>query len=75
MGSVTLKIDGVKDTKNDSRKDKPSDKEGDNGCGDSHDYLFIPRMASEPLKESFGPQTTMFNGFHTHSIPQAFKKV
>ena len=52
MGSVTLKINGVKDTKNDSRKDKPSDKEGDNGSGDSHDDLFIPRMASEPLEES-----------------------
>ena len=53
MGSATFVINGVKDTKNDSRKDKPSDKEGDNGGGDSHDYLFIPRMASEPLKESF----------------------
>ena len=53
MGSVTLKINGVKDTKNDSRKDKPSGDKSDNGSGDSHDYLFIPRMASEPLKESF----------------------
>jgi len=53
MGSVTLKINGVKDAKNDSRKDKPSAKEGDNGSGNSHDYLFIPGMASEPLEESF----------------------
>ncbi len=52
MGSVTLKINGVKDTKNDSRKDKPSGDKSDNGSGDSHDYLFIPRMASEPLEES-----------------------
>jgi len=74
MGSVTLKINGVKDTKNDSRKDKPSDKEGDNGSGDSHDYLFIPRMASEPLKESLWPHTAMINGFHTHSIPQGVQK-
>ena len=47
MGFVAF--DGVKDTKNDKGKDKPSDNES----GDSHDYLFIPRMASEPLKESF----------------------
>ena len=75
MGSVTLKINGVKDAKNNKGKYKKCDHKSDNGGGDSHDYLFIPRMASEPLKESFGPQTTMFNGFHTHSIPQAFKKV
>jgi len=75
MGSATFIINGVNNTKNDKGKDKPSGNKSDNGSGDSHDYLFIPRMASEPLKESFGPQTTMFNGFHTHSIPQAFKKV
>ena len=69
MGSVTLKINGVKDAKNDSRKDKPSAKEGDNGSGNSHDYLFIPGMASEPLEESFLPQTAMINGFHTHKGP------
>jgi hypothetical protein len=42
-------FDGVEDTKNDKGKDKTSDNEG----GDCHDYLFIPHMASEPLKESF----------------------
>ena len=52
MGSVTLKINGVKDTKNDSRKDKKSDHKSDDGSWDSHDDLFIPRMASEPLEES-----------------------
>ena len=49
MGSATFIINGVKDTKNDKGKDKPSDNES----GDSHDYLFIPRMASEPLNDSF----------------------
>jgi len=74
MGSATFIINGVNNTKNDKGKDKPSGNKSDNGSGDSHDYLFIPRMASEPLKESFGPQTTMINGFHTHSIPQDAKK-
>ena len=46
-------FDGAKDTKNDKGKDKPSGNESDNESGDSHDYLFIPRMASEPLKDSF----------------------
>ena len=53
MGSATFVINDVKDTKNDKGKDKPSDNESDNESGDSHDYLFIPRMASEPLKEPF----------------------
>ena len=65
MGSITFKINGVKDTKNDKSKEKGNDKEGDNECGDSHDYLFIPRMASEPLNEYF----------HAHSIPEGVKKV
>ena len=51
MGFVAF--DGVKDTKNDKGKDKPSGNDSDNESGDSHDYLFIPRMASEPLKDSF----------------------
>ena len=53
MGSLTFIINGVKDTKNDKGKDKPSGNDSDNESGDSHDYLFIPRMASEPLKDSF----------------------
>ena len=53
MGSATFIINGVNNTKNDKGKDKPSGNKSDNGSGDSHDYLFIPRMASEPLKESF----------------------
>jgi hypothetical protein len=53
MGSVTFIINGVKDTKKDKGKDKPNDNKSDNESGDSHDYLFIPRMAFEPLKESF----------------------
>jgi len=53
MGSATFIIDGVNNTKNDKGKDKPSGNKSDNGSGDSHDYLFIPRVASEPLEESF----------------------
>ena len=53
MGSVTFIINGVKDTKNNKGKDKPNDNKSDNESGDSHDYLLIPRMASEPLKDSF----------------------
>ena len=64
MGSVTFIINGVKDTKNDKGKEKPNDNKSDNESGDSHDYLFIPRMASEPLNEFF----------HTHSITEDVKK-
>jgi len=53
MGSATFVINGVNDTKNDEGKEKPSGNNSDYECGDSHDYLFIPRMASEPLKDSF----------------------
>jgi len=53
MGSATFIINGVNNSKNDKGKDKPSGKKSDNGSRDSHDYLFIPRMASEPLEDSF----------------------
>ena len=53
FGSATFIVNGINDTKNDSGKDKPNGKKNDNSSGDSHDYLFIPRMASEPLKDSF----------------------
>ena len=51
MGSASFEINNIKDTKNGSRKDKPSDKESNNGSRDSHDYLFIPRMTSEPFND------------------------
>jgi len=53
FGSAIFIVNDIHDTKNGSRKDKPSDKDNNNGSGDSHDYLFIPRMASEPLKDFF----------------------
>jgi hypothetical protein len=53
MGSATFIINGVNNTKNDKCEDKPSGNKSDNGSGDSHDYLFIPRVASEPLEDSF----------------------
>ena len=49
MGSATFVINGVNDTKNDEGKEKPSGNNSDYECGDSHDYLFIPRMTFEPL--------------------------
>ena len=53
LGSATFVINGVNDSKNDEGKEKPSGNNSDYECGDSHDYLFIPRMASEPLKDFF----------------------
>ena len=53
FGSATIIINGVKGAENGEGKDKPNGKKNDNSSGDSHDYLFIPRMASEPLKDSF----------------------
>ena len=48
FGSAIFIVNDIHDTKNGSRKDKPSDKDNNNGSGDSHNYLFIPYMAFEP---------------------------
>lgn len=53
FGSAIFIVNDVHDTKNGSRKDKPSNKESNNGSGDSHYYLFIPYMAFEPLIDFF----------------------